>query len=83
MHISRLAEELIIWNSDVFKIIKFDDKMLTGSSIMPQKKNPDLAELVRGRAGKNFGQLQAMLTTMKGAATFILQRHARRQKISL
>ena len=66
MHISRLAEELIIWNSDIFGIIKFDDKMLTGSSIMPQKKNPDPAELIRGRAGKNFGQLQAMLTTMKG-----------------
>jgi len=66
MHISRLAEELIIWNSDIFKIIKFDDKMLTGSSIMPQKKNPDPAELIRGRAGKNFGSLQAMLTTMKG-----------------
>ncbi len=66
MHISRLAEELIIWNSDIFKLIKFDDKMLTGSSIMPQKKNPDPAELIRGRAGKNFGSLQAMLTTMKG-----------------
>ena len=66
MHISRLAEELIIWNSDIFKLIEFDDKMLTGSSIMPQKKNPDPAELIRGRAGKNFGQLQAMLTTMKG-----------------
>jgi argininosuccinate lyase len=66
MHISRLAEELIIWNSDAFRLIKFDDKMLTGSSIMPQKKNPDPAELIRGRAGKNFGLLQAMLTTMKG-----------------
>jgi len=66
MHISRLAEELIIWNSDIFKLIEFDDKMLTGSSIMPQKKNLDPAELIRGRAGKNFGQLQAMLTTMKG-----------------
>tara|TARA_Y100000590_G_scaffold137026_1_gene156851 strand:- start:1991 stop:3379 length:1389 start_codon:yes stop_codon:yes gene_type:complete len=66
MHISRFAEELIIWNSDIFKLIKFDDKMLTGSSMMPQKKNPDPAELVRGRAGKNFGFLQAMLTTMKG-----------------
>ena len=66
MHISRLAEELIIWNSDIFKLINFDDKMLTGSSIMPQKKNPDPAELIRGRAGKNFGQLQAMLTIMKG-----------------
>ncbi len=66
MHISRFAEELIIWNSDIFKLIRLDDKMLTGSSIMPQKKNPDPAELIRGRAGKNFGSLQAMLTTMKG-----------------
>ena len=66
MHVSRLAEDLIIWNSDVFKLIEFNDKVLTGSSIMPQKKNPDPAELIRGRAGKNFGNLQAMLTTMKG-----------------
>jgi len=66
MHISRFAEELIIWNSDIFKLIQLDDKMLTGSSIMPQKKNPDPAELIRGRAGKNFGLLQTMLTTMKG-----------------
>ena len=66
MHISRFAEELIIWNSDIFKLIKFNDRILTGSSIMPQKKNPDPAELIRGRAGKNFGLLQAMLTTMKG-----------------
>ncbi len=66
MHISRFAEELIIWNSDIFKLITLDDRMLTGSSIMPQKKNPDPAELIRGRAGKNFGSLQAMLTTMKG-----------------
>ncbi|MBA1338589.1 MAG: argininosuccinate lyase [Pelagibacterales bacterium] len=66
MHISRFAEEIIIWNSDIFKLIKIDDKMLTGSSIMPQKKNPDPAELIRGRAGKNFGLLQSMLTIMKG-----------------
>ena len=66
MHISRFAEELIIWNSDIFKLILLDDKMLTGSSIMPQKKNLDPAELIRGRAGQNFGLLQAMLTTMKG-----------------
>ena len=66
MHISRFAEELIIWNSDIFKLVKLNDKMLTGSSIMPQKKNPDPAELIRGRAGKNFGSLQALLTTMKG-----------------
>jgi len=66
MHISRFAEEIIIWNSDIFKLIQLNDKMLTGSSMMPQKKNPDPAELIRGRAGKNFGSLQAMLTTMKG-----------------
>ncbi len=66
MHISRFAEELIVWNSDIFRLIKLHDKMLTGSSIMPQKKNPDPAELIRGRAGKNFGLLQSMLTTMKG-----------------
>ena len=66
MHITRFAEEIIIWNSDIFKLIKIDDKMLTGSSIMPQKKNPDPAELIRGRAGKNFGALFAMLTMMKG-----------------
>jgi argininosuccinate lyase len=66
MHISRFAEELIIWNSDIFKLVQLDDKMLTGSSIMPQKKNLDPAELIRGRAGKNFGSLQALLTTMKG-----------------
>ena len=65
-HISRLAEDLIIWNSDIFNLINFNDRILTGSSIMPQKKNPDPAELIRGRAGKNFGNLQAMLTTMKG-----------------
>jgi len=65
-HISRLAEDLIVWNSDIFRLIKFNDRILTGSSIMPQKKNLDPAELIRGRAGKNFGNLQAMLTTMKG-----------------
>ena len=66
MHISRFAEEIIIWNSDIFKLISLNDKMLTGSSIMPQKKNPDSAELIRGKAGINFGLLQSMLTTMKG-----------------
>ena len=66
MHISRLAEEILIWNSDIFRLIKLNDKMLTGSSIMPQKKNPDPAELIRGRTGKNFGLLQSMLTIMKG-----------------
>jgi len=66
VHVSRFAEEIVIWNSDVFKLITINDKMLTGSSIMPQKKNPDPAELIRGRAGKNFGSLQALLAIMKG-----------------
>ena len=66
MHLSRLAEDFIILNSDAYQLISFHDKMLTGSSIMPQKKNPDPAELVRGRVGLNYGKLNSMLTIMKG-----------------
>ena len=66
MHLSRLAEDLIIFNSDAFNLINFSDSMLTGSSIMPQKKNPDPAELIRGRVGINYGKLNSMLTIMKG-----------------
>ena len=66
MHLSRLAEDFIIYNSDAFKLISFKDSMLTGSSIMPQKKNPDPAELIRGKVGINYGKLNAMLTIMKG-----------------
>ena len=66
MHLSRLAEDFIILNSDAYKLIDFNDKMLTGSSIMPQKKNPDPAELIRGRTGINYGKLNSMLTIMKG-----------------
>ncbi len=66
MHISRLAEDFIIYNSDAFNLISFKDSMLTGSSIMPQKKNPDPAELIRGKVGMNYGKLNAMLTIMKG-----------------
>jgi len=66
MHLSRLAEDLIIFNSDAFNLINFNDSMLTGSSIMPQKKNPDPAELIRGRVGINYGKLNSMLTIMKG-----------------
>ena len=66
MHLSRLAEDFIIFNSDAFNLINFNDKMLTGSSIMPQKKNPDPAELIRGRVGINYGKLNSMLTIMKG-----------------
>jgi argininosuccinate lyase len=66
MHLSRLAEEIIIWNSDLVNLITIDDNLLTGSSIMPQKKNPDSAELIRGKTGQVFGNLVSMLTTMKG-----------------
>ena len=66
MHLSRLAEDFIIYNSNAFNLISFKDSMLTGSSIMPQKKNPDPAELIRGKVGINYGKLNAMLTIMKG-----------------
>ncbi len=66
MHISRIAEELIIWNSDGFNLIHLSDKVVTGSSIMPQKKNPDLLEYLRGKTGTTFGNLFSMLTILKG-----------------
>ncbi len=66
MHISRIAEELIIWNSDGFNLIQLSDKVVTGSSIMPQKKNPDLLEYLRGKTGLTFGNLFSMLTILKG-----------------
>ena len=66
MHISRIAEDLIIWNSDGFKLINLSDKVVTGSSIMPQKKNPDLLEYLRGKSGKSYGYLFSMLTILKG-----------------
>jgi len=66
MHISRIAEELIIWNSDGFNLIELSDKVVTGSSIMPQKKNPDLLEYLRGKTGYTFGNLFSMLTILKG-----------------
>ena len=66
MHLSRMAEDFIIFNSDAYKLISFKDNMLTGSSIMPQKKNPDPAELIRGRVGINYGKLNSILTIMKG-----------------
>ena len=66
MHISRIAEELIIWNSDGFKLINLSDKIVTGSSIMPQKKNPDLLEHLRGKTGSVYGNLFSMLTILKG-----------------
>lgn len=66
MHLSRFSEEVILWNSNEYGFIEIDDAYSTGSSIMPQKKNPDIAELVRGKTGRVYGSLMAMLTTMKG-----------------
>ncbi len=66
MHLSRFAEELILWSSWEFKFVELSDSFTTGSSIMPQKKNPDMAELVRGKTGRVYGDLMALLTTLKG-----------------
>lgn len=66
MHLSRFSEEICIWNSNEYKFIELDDAYSTGSSIMPQKKNPDIAELVRGKTGRVYGSLMSLLTTMKG-----------------
>ena len=66
MHLSRFCEEIIIWNSDEYRFVEIDDAYSTGSSIMPQKKNPDIAELVRGKTGRVYGALISILTTMKG-----------------
>ncbi len=66
MHLSRFSEEIIIWNSNEYQFVDLDDAYSTGSSIMPQKKNPDIAELVRGKTGRVYGALMALLTTMKG-----------------
>ena len=66
MHLSRLAEELILWSSWEFKFVELSDAYTTGSSIMPQKRNPDMAELVRGKTGRVYGDLMGLLTTLKG-----------------
>jgi argininosuccinate lyase len=66
VHLSRFAEEIILWSSCEFRFVELDDAFSTGSSIMPQKKNPDIAELVRGKSGRVFGDLMALLTVMKG-----------------
>ena len=66
MHLSRFCEEVIIWNSDEYRFVEIDDAYSTGSSIMPQKKNPDIAELIRGKTGRVYGALISILTTMKG-----------------
>ena len=66
MHLSRFSEEIIIWNTNEYRFVEIDDSYSTGSSIMPQKKNPDIAELVRGKTGRVYGALMSILTTMKG-----------------
>ena len=66
MHLSRFCEEIIIWNTNEYQFIEIDDSYSTGSSIMPQKKNPDIAELIRGKTGRVYGSLTSLLTTMKG-----------------
>jgi argininosuccinate lyase len=66
MHLSRFSEEICIWNSNEYRFVEIDDAYSTGSSIMPQKKNPDIAELVRGKTGRVYGALMQMLTSMKG-----------------
>ena len=65
VHLSRLSEELILWSSEEFGFIELDDAFCTGSSMMPQKKNPDVPELIRGKTGRVFGHLMALLTTLK------------------
>ena len=66
MHLSRFCEEIIIWNTNEYRFVEIDDSYSTGSSIMPQKKNPDIAELIRGKTGRVYGALISLLTTMKG-----------------
>ena len=71
MHLSRFSEEIILWCTNEFSFIELDDGYSTGSSIMPQKKNPDVAELVRGKTGRVYGDLMTLLTVMKGLPLLI------------
>jgi argininosuccinate lyase len=83
MHISRIAEELIIWNSDGFNMINLSDKVVTGSSIMPQKKNPDHLEYLRGKSGSTYGNLFSMLTILKGLPLSYLKTYKMIRKLFL
>ena len=67
VHLSRFAEEIILWSSQEFNFIELDDAFSTGTSIMPQKKNPDMAELIRGKTGRVYGNLIGLLTVLKGS----------------
>ena len=80
VHLSRLAEELILWSSEEFGFIRMDDEYSTGSSIMPQKKNPDFAELVRGKTGRVLGDLQSLLVDAQGTSARVQQGHAGGQR---
>ena len=81
VHLSRFSEEIILWCSWEFKFVELDDAFATGSSIMPQKKNPDIAELVRGKSGRVFGDLMTLLTMLKGLQ--LLQRALSMQPTAL
>ena len=83
MHLSRFAEELVIWSSAQFRFVTLSDRFSTGSSIMPQKKNPDAAELIRAKIGRIFGANVALMMVMKGLAADLFQGHARRQRAGL
>lgn len=80
MHLSRFSEEVIIWNSNEYQFVEIDDAYSTGSSIMPQKKNPDIAELVRGKTGRVYGALMSLLTTMKGISLLLIIKICRKTK---
>ena len=80
MHLSRLCEEMVLWSSGEFSFIEMDDAYSTGSSIMPQKKNPDVAELVRGKTGRVYGSLMTLLNRYESAAAGLQQRYAGRQR---
>src|SRR5947199_2273290 len=69
MHLSRLSEDLVLWSTSEFGFVEFSDSFSTGSSLMPQKKNPDMAELARGKTGRLYGNLVSMLTILKGLPT--------------
>ncbi len=83
MHLSRFAEELVIWSSAQFRFVRLSDRWTTGSSIMPQKKNPDAAELLRAKLGRILGATVALFTVMKGLPLDLFQGHAGRQGTGL
>ena len=83
MHLSRFAEELILWSTEEFSFIELPDAFTTGSSIMPQKKNPDVAELIRGKSGRIYGNMIALMTVMKGCPLHITGICRKTRRLSL